>query len=256
MKEFEFTFDKGLRGGLRKNASSPRDEQTLVECHNLMPAEAGLVLHEAVVGLNTDHAWGGRGKLADIVIPCEDAMLHGGSPTLNYNGGTIYIGDDAPYRGIIRFKPNLLIPAALSDSISVAKIYLYLYEKTGSGTHTVSAYRVLQNWVENQVTYNRYKVGSNWSTAGCAAASDAGVDDDSSYDRLATREAYHIISSGTPAWYYWTVTDLCKEWVAGTAEEYGVLLQSNNEANDEYLRFYSSQWAGATELPYLSITWS
>ena len=62
MKEFEFTFDKGLRGGLRKHFSNPRNEQALVECHNLMPTEAGLEGHKAVNDLNTSCSWGGLGK--------------------------------------------------------------------------------------------------------------------------------------------------------------------------------------------------
>jgi len=63
MKEFEFTFDKGLRSGLRKHSSNPRNEQALVECHNLMPTEAGLEVHKAVTDLNADGvAWGGLGK--------------------------------------------------------------------------------------------------------------------------------------------------------------------------------------------------
>jgi len=78
VKEFEFTFDRGLRSGLRKHFSNSRNEQALVECHNLMPTEAGLEVHKAVNDLNTSYSWGGLGKWAaagatrDITIHVTD----------------------------------------------------------------------------------------------------------------------------------------------------------------------------------------
>lgn len=73
MKEFEFTFDKGLRSGLRKNTTSPRDEQALIECHNFAPAEEGLGLHEAVNSLNVAYTWGGLGT--PIALPVGVELL-------------------------------------------------------------------------------------------------------------------------------------------------------------------------------------
>jgi len=75
MKEFEFTFDKGLRSGLRKHFSNPRNEQALVECHNLMPIETGLEIHEAVNDLNVSYAWGGLGKWT-VAGATRDITIH------------------------------------------------------------------------------------------------------------------------------------------------------------------------------------
>ncbi len=79
MKEFEFTFQKGLASGLRKHRSNPRDNEALVECHNFRPTESGLQVHESVVDLNADDvAWGGLGKWSaagatrDITIRITD----------------------------------------------------------------------------------------------------------------------------------------------------------------------------------------
>ena len=49
MKGYDFTFEKGLRGGLRKHYMNPLNEEALVECHNLAPTESGLEPHEDVV---------------------------------------------------------------------------------------------------------------------------------------------------------------------------------------------------------------
>lgn len=75
MKQFEFTFEKGLRGGLRKFVSNPRNEQALVECHNLMPTEAGLEAHEAVNDLNVSYTWGGLGKWT-VAGATRDITIH------------------------------------------------------------------------------------------------------------------------------------------------------------------------------------
>ena len=88
MKEFEYTFDKGLMSGLRKHFTNPRNEQALVELHNWMPTEAGLVVHEAVVDLNvSSYAWGGRGKMACLPEPMELLLnpdFETGSPPSNW----------------------------------------------------------------------------------------------------------------------------------------------------------------------------
>jgi len=54
MREFEFNFDDGLLKGLRRFKTNPRNAQTLVECHNWMPAEQGLELHEEIVLIGTE----------------------------------------------------------------------------------------------------------------------------------------------------------------------------------------------------------
>ena len=66
MKSFIYVFEEGLKGGLRKDSSNPRNRQDLVECHNAMPGEAGLEPHEVVISLNANSiAWGGRGVISE-----------------------------------------------------------------------------------------------------------------------------------------------------------------------------------------------
>jgi len=64
MKAFQFVFDEGLTKGLRRFSSNPRNNQNLVECHNAMPNEDGLVPHVVITSLDADDiSWGGEGKL-------------------------------------------------------------------------------------------------------------------------------------------------------------------------------------------------
>jgi len=48
MKEFDVTFNKELRKGLRSDASNPRNNPELIECYNLKPDVAGLVPYAPV----------------------------------------------------------------------------------------------------------------------------------------------------------------------------------------------------------------
>lgn len=96
MKEFEFTFDKGLRLGLRTHYSNPRNEQALVECHNLMPTEKGIEGHKAITDLNaTGVSWGGLGKWTaaaatrDITIHVSDYIDDSELQTVS-----VYIDDE------------------------------------------------------------------------------------------------------------------------------------------------------------------
>lgn len=43
MREFETTFAKGLKKGLREDDENPRNEEALVECLNAKPSEEGLI---------------------------------------------------------------------------------------------------------------------------------------------------------------------------------------------------------------------
>jgi len=64
MKAFQFVFGEGLTKGLRRFSSNPRNNQNLVECHNAMPNEDGLVPHVVITSLDADDiSWGGEGKL-------------------------------------------------------------------------------------------------------------------------------------------------------------------------------------------------
>ena len=54
MRGFQYTFQEGLTGGLRRYSSNPRNKQSLVECHNAMPSDDGLRFHIDVTSLDAD----------------------------------------------------------------------------------------------------------------------------------------------------------------------------------------------------------
>jgi hypothetical protein len=54
LREFEHTFDEGLRRGLRRHHSNPRNNEALVKCLNTKPSERGLVPIDLVTYSVTD----------------------------------------------------------------------------------------------------------------------------------------------------------------------------------------------------------
>lgn len=182
----------------------------------------------------------------------EDCTIYKGFPDTNYASLMVgnFAGAEARNRGLLRFTPNQDIPLA-----TVASASLKLYCSSiggGDPNHTVSLYRVLQDWVETEATWNIFKTGSNWNTAGAAAANDGGVDDDASYDRHSTAEANAVVS---PGWNSWDVTSIVQSWVDGSVKEYGLLLQTNNETSGNYVLFKDSEDTD-TERPYIEIEYT
>lgn len=95
-----------------------------------------------------------------------DGYLSESAPTTNYGTTTsVRIGAQTSYhyRDLFKFDFSAVVPAGAT--ITLARLSLYCLTTVASRTITV--YRLLRtDWVENQATWNIYKMGSNWGTAG------------------------------------------------------------------------------------------
>lgn len=104
-----------------------------------------------------------------------DTSLFKDAPTTNYGtNDSLYIAamnsGATLYAGILKFDFSAVVPAGAT--ITLATLSLNCASNVASRTITV--YRLLRtDWVENQATWNIYKSGSNWGTAG---ALGSGVD--------------------------------------------------------------------------------
>jgi len=88
MKAFQFVFQEGLGKGLRRFDYNARNNQSLVECHNAMPDESGLVPHERVVSLNDGGT--GEGKLAPY-SPTRDIIITDYVTTDDVENASVYL---------------------------------------------------------------------------------------------------------------------------------------------------------------------
>lgn len=97
--------------------------------------------------------------------PTKDTYLSDSSPNNNYGGSSTVsvMNVSGPQVN------NVLVSFDLSGlnavSIESATLGMYVHARIASGT--VKVYKLTRNdWVESTANWNRYKTGSNWSTAG------------------------------------------------------------------------------------------
>ncbi len=109
----------------------------------------------------------------------NDSHIEANAPTTNDGTDTkMRVGDSAgganqQDRDVIKFD----ITGAIDSGDTVTDATLSLFEQdaadsAGTGTWAVNVRRLLQDWVELQVTWNIYSTGNNWDTAGAGAATD------------------------------------------------------------------------------------
>jgi hypothetical protein len=177
----------------------------------------------------------------------KDTYLHSNNPTTNYGseeglivytntGGTIFL------RSILTF--DLTAQIIPSTDIASAKLYVY-YNTYPTGDdpvgQTLRAYKVRRtDWEETEATWNVYKSGSNWSTAG---AGDTTNDIDNT-----------LTGTGTvPAGFGWVeidITDIVVDAIDNVSKIVHLILKWDNEAiGATYdFRFHSTQYTGESSL--------
>ena len=150
---------------------------------------------------------------------------------------------------LIKFTGLSNIPA----TATIDNVVLGLYENNAfsfpSG-YTVSMKMLLRDWVYNQVTWNIYSTGNNWTTAG--AISDVN-------DRAAWTTASKSGITDVAQWYTWTSAQLITDVqliVNGTNANYGWHFERTDAADDsKYLVWRTSEIADGTR-PYISVTYT
>ncbi len=197
----------------------------------------------------------GENTADDYNTRSEDTWILAISPNANQGSDTVIrVGRlaGAATRVLLRFTPNQDIAGAV-----VTSAQLFLYAHSSSGTHQLSAYRVLQDWVEAEISWNDYATATSWNTAGCDSASDV-TGEDSSADRRAT--AMDVLSgvvSVGDTWLSFDVTDIVQDWLDSSASEYGVIIVSDQEGGGtNNIIFRSSEHATDGTRPYLKIRYT
>ena len=160
--------------------------------------------------------------------PDHDAYVWSDYPTTNYNNGNLYIDQGVDI--LIHFNlTNVFQPATPTEKAIVSSTTLALYETHGwVNTPGFNFYEVTSSWAENTVTYN-------------------------------TRPSYgnYLFNVGTPAtgWNYYSqvqIKQLVENWLNGTSNNYGLVLDCKNQAYEDV--FLSSE--SASNKPYLTFSWT
>jgi hypothetical protein len=166
-------------------------------------------------------------------------------------------------RVLIRFKDiaSKLGPGAV---ISSATMHLYCSIEDSDTDYSVSAYRVLLDWVtgtkngaveSGASSWHDARQGTlAWNTPGCDAASDV-AGEDSTADRSATAEQSTAIT-GAGQYFSWDLTTAVQNWYSGSWREYGVILTIDSPGiSDTRKLFSASENANDGQRPYLEVTY-
>ncbi len=187
-----------------------------------------------------------------------DNWLRDTSPITNYGtNDTIAVGNtrgvtNDTRRTLIRFTLTS-IPAGATVTAATLSLWLgYLGSDFASVNTTLSAYRVLRNWVEAESTWTIYSTGNNWGTAGCA---------NTTTDREAAAIGTHgmLLTDGVDSQHDIALTPGAggvQDWVSGALANYGLLLKSGTEADDMYVFRSSDYVADATKRPMLVVDYT
>lgn len=182
-----------------------------------------------------------------------DTYLSSTAPSNNYGTlGSIFVGelDTAPSavtRSLIKFDLSSIPSNAL---ITTATLSLMISANYSNTPRYYNLYRVLRDWVESQATWNAWKTGNSWTTAG---AGGNGTDVD--YDTVLA-STYFASTLGTGAVKEFSLAPAeFKKFVDGTYPNYGWLIKANVELDDGYA-FLSSSETNAVKRPKLVVEYT
>lgn len=144
---------------------------------------------------------------------CIDSYADTGNPT-NANGAdTTLVVDNANYWTLLEFDISA-IPSFSSTVIVEAYVELYLYGVSGSSDATLVAQRILQNWDESVVSYQkRFSHADSTWTASTGYLSDSAI------------ATLSLFGGSNPLGYDWNIvhtTWTTREEYAGVPLSYGM----------------------------------
>lgn len=200
----------------------------------------------------------------------EDTFIAEDVADQNFGGATVLSLDayhaNTERMGLVRVKSvsdNIVAGA----TISACTLFMYVNANYVDGTHPL--YRVFKPWVEGDeagvddndgdATWNDWASdASEWGTAGCMNASDAGSDnssDESGYDRKSTPESSPNITA--VGWAGLPITSaLATAWYQNTANENGIAISCHFGTGTGENTFRSTQYTGTASDPYFAFVYS
>jgi hypothetical protein len=148
------------------------------------------------------------------------------------------------YMGIIIFTGLTNI----SSLASVSSATMYLYPHNDGSAISYSARRLLVDVVINQVTWNIFSTGNNWTTAG-------GLSDGN--DRVSAAEGTDTFTGGVQQYEGMSgLETVVEDWIDGTYSNYGFHIQSTATGSGDPFRHAVSSEGTDGQRPYLSVTYT
>ncbi len=173
----------------------------------------------------------------------DDTTLSQANPTSNYGTDVLLIdGDDPGGSGndkspLLRWEIDAIPPGSI---VQEASISLNVFNVS---PNTYQMYAIERDWLEDQATWQEYRSGSAWQTAGASGTLDRGSSAIAEMTTNSTGE--HVISLNSAG------LALVQSWINSPASNNGVII--TNSSNTDGLDIYSSETATVSSRPKLSV---
>jgi hypothetical protein len=163
-------------------------------------------------------------------------------------GSFVYETVTLEEKPILEFEVNWgsTIPVGATISTATLRLYMYQYSLNPSGS-TLWAYRMLRTgWYQTSSTWNDYKFGSTWTTAGGWGSGTDYTTSDSAWRPVP-------VSAG---WVEWTITGQV-QWAQSNGQNVYVIIGCpGGWTNGGQVYFRSTEYSGTTLDPQLVITYT
>ena len=154
---------------------------------------------------------------------------------INLRVGRISAGLGTNYTSLIKFNISSIDS---DDTISSAKLQVYVENAYNTDNLTIKAYRVTNNWIESQATWNNFTSSNLWTSAGGDYAEEL--------DSV-------IFENQTTKYYNFSITTATRGWINGSYNNYGIILISTDAEVGNYTYISSSESATSAQRPKIII---
>jgi hypothetical protein len=166
--------------------------------------------------------------------PQQDAWVNEANPAANYGNATYMSVKDRSglAEGYVRFNQADL-DTLIGKPITSASLFLYQYQGTNSPGDTINAHSITSDWSESTATWDNRPGYNAVPVSSLAVAGD----------------------SNTIGWREWTgLGSTVSSWAGNP--HFGLVLENNKDLvnEEQYARFYSSEYSNAAFRPYLKVT--
>ncbi|MCA9160355.1 MAG: DNRLRE domain-containing protein, partial [Planctomycetales bacterium] len=235
----------GVRKGTDATPGAGQTEQTDVKTGNIEgvgSTEAGAASVVTSWSLDVSDKWIASGvsikpfgTVTIEVSPVQDTYIQGKNPTTNTGTqGSLVIDRESGdlQRALLQFDLSS-IPAGSTITSATLKLNATAID----GSLTIQAYQLQQSWAEGSATWNQRTSGTNWTSAG------------STYNTT----PLDSITTNLTGLHAFNLTTLAQAWLAGTQQNYGVMLGSMDGGGNRTATYDSRE--GGTP-PVLEITYT
>lgn len=170
-------------------------------------------------------------------------------PTSNYGSSSyLIVGVDSDgdiRKGLVEFDIDWGTDIPDGATITAADLELYIYNNNEADGYLYFVQRLLRlDWSESTSTWNNYKTGSAWTTAGAGSSSS---------DYTTSGQASEYIPAGDSKWVSWDILTQVQYAQTNTVNV-ACRVASDSPSNEHVVHFYSDD-AGSYK-PRLTITYT